>query len=105
MAKCSMSKKIEKLAKKKEAYDSYNEVFKFVEDHPSWRYLVSDIAQMCVRARSIANEENLKYAKGRDKAVIRNKIRDISLNNSAAFDLVKTHILQIVDGFLDANMD
>lgn len=87
-------------SKKKEAFNSYNDIEDFVKEHVSYRALADDITQMGIAAKSLAKQYNLNDTRGPSRIKLRNKIRD-EIGNNENFEQAKSHILRIVDAIVD----
>lgn len=87
-------------SKKKEAFNSYNDIEDFVKEHVSYRALADDITQMGIAAKSLAKQYNLNDTRGPARIKLRNKIRD-EIEKNENFEQAKSHILRIVDAIVD----
>lgn len=87
-------------SKKKEAFNSYNDIEDFVKEHVSYRALADDITQMGIAAKSLAKQYNLNDTRGPSRIKLRNKIRD-EIGKNENFEQAKSHILRIVDAIVD----
>lgn len=87
-------------SKKKEAFNSYNDIEDFVKEHVSYRALADDITQMGIAAKSLAKKYNLDGTRGPSRIKLRNKIRD-EIEKTEDFEQAKAHILRIVDAIVD----
>lgn len=87
-------------SKKKEAFNSYNDIEDFVKEHVSYRALADDITQMGIAAKSLAKQYNLNDTRGPSRIKLRNKIRD-EIEKNENFEQAKSHILRIVDAIVD----